>query len=152
MRDGAAALTHHIAKEMNELNLERCKCIPTNTPGADWRCLEALVRDDPSREKFKVRQPAGCRDFARQSERVHRLPMLHFQARLQSSDGMSLHWLLLPDVDMMPLSASPLKSICLCHCRGSPWCPGACPTRLRGTTGGGGCMAAWTGVATSPPV
>jgi DNA (cytosine-5)-methyltransferase 1 len=60
MRDGAAVLTHHIAKEMNELNLERCKCIPTNTPGADWRCLEALVRDDPSREKFKVRRPAGC--------------------------------------------------------------------------------------------
>lgn len=54
MRDGAAALTHHISKEMNELNLERCRCIPTNTPGADWRCLEAIVRDDPSREKFKV--------------------------------------------------------------------------------------------------
>ena len=62
MRDGAAALTHHIAKEMNELNLERCKCIPTNTPGADWRCLEALVRDDPSREKFKVRQPVRVCD------------------------------------------------------------------------------------------
>ncbi len=55
MRDGAAALLDHVAKEMNELNLERCKCIPTNTPGADWRCLEAIVRDDPSREKFKAR-------------------------------------------------------------------------------------------------
>lgn len=53
MRDGATMLRHHISKEMNELNLERCRCIPTNTPGADWRCLEALVRADPSREKFK---------------------------------------------------------------------------------------------------
>lgn len=58
MRDGAAALLDHVAKEMNELNLERCKCIPTNTPGADWRCLEAIVRDDPSREKFKARASA----------------------------------------------------------------------------------------------
>jgi hypothetical protein len=64
MRDGAAALTHHISKEMNELNLERCKCVPTNTPGADWRCLEALVRDDPSREKFKVKLPTEGSPYA----------------------------------------------------------------------------------------
>ena len=30
-------LRDHICKEMNELNLERCRCIPKNTPGADWR-------------------------------------------------------------------------------------------------------------------
>lgn len=57
MRNGAEVLIDHVAKEMNELNLERCRCIPTNTPGADWRCLEALVAADPSREKFKAWRP-----------------------------------------------------------------------------------------------
>ncbi len=31
-------LRDHISKEMNELNLERCKRIP-KCPGADWRSL-----------------------------------------------------------------------------------------------------------------
>ena len=39
---------------MNELNLERCRCIPKEVPGADWRCLEQLVAQDPAREMFKV--------------------------------------------------------------------------------------------------
>lgn len=54
MRNGAPELTDHVAKEMNELNLQRCRCIPTNTPGADWRCLEAIVASDPTRELYKV--------------------------------------------------------------------------------------------------
>ncbi len=39
---------------MNELNLERCRCIPKEVPGADWRCLEHLVAQDPAREMYKV--------------------------------------------------------------------------------------------------
>lgn len=39
---------------MNELNLERCHCIPKEVPGADWRCLEQLVAQDPAREMYKV--------------------------------------------------------------------------------------------------
>ena len=30
-----------------------CRCIPKNCPGADWRVLEAIVKADPSREKYK---------------------------------------------------------------------------------------------------
>jgi DNA (cytosine-5)-methyltransferase 1 len=45
-------ITDHICKEMNELNLERCKCIPKNQPGADWRVLQEIVAADPTREKF----------------------------------------------------------------------------------------------------
>ena len=47
-------LQDHICKQMNELNLERCRCIPKEVPGADWRCLEQLVAQDPSRELYKV--------------------------------------------------------------------------------------------------
>ncbi len=47
-------LRDHICKQMNELNLERCRCIPKEVPGADWRCLEQLVAQDPAREMFKV--------------------------------------------------------------------------------------------------
>ena len=39
---------------MNALNLERCRCIPKNVPGADWRVLQELVAEDPSRELFQV--------------------------------------------------------------------------------------------------
>jgi DNA (cytosine-5)-methyltransferase 1 len=39
---------------MNPLNLERCRCIPKNTPGADWRVLLDIVKNDPAREKFNV--------------------------------------------------------------------------------------------------
>lgn len=47
-------LLDHISKNMNELNLERCRCIPVNTPGADWRVLQQIVADDPSRLLYKV--------------------------------------------------------------------------------------------------
>lgn len=47
-------LRDHICKQMNELNLERCRCIPKEVPGADWRCLEQLVAQDPAREQYKV--------------------------------------------------------------------------------------------------
>jgi DNA (cytosine-5)-methyltransferase 1 len=53
VRGDCTVLTEHISKQMNELNLERCRCIPKNCPGADWRVLEEIVRADPSREKFK---------------------------------------------------------------------------------------------------
>lgn len=39
----------HICKEMSDLNLERCKHIPKNTPGADWRVLLDIVAKDPSK-------------------------------------------------------------------------------------------------------
>ena len=29
-----------------------CRCIPKDVPGADWRTLEQIVKEDPSREKF----------------------------------------------------------------------------------------------------
>ena len=47
-------LHDHISKMMNDLNLERCSNIPKNTPGADWRCLEELVKADPEKSLFKV--------------------------------------------------------------------------------------------------
>lgn len=58
IRGGAGVLQDHICKEMNGLNLERCRCIPKNAPGADWRVLQEIVAADPSREKFQV-WPAG---------------------------------------------------------------------------------------------
>jgi hypothetical protein len=30
------------------------RCIPKDTPGADWRVLLEIVKNDPSREKFNV--------------------------------------------------------------------------------------------------
>lgn len=55
IRGDCTVLRDHICKQMNELNLERCRCIPKNTPGADWRCLEEIVAADPSRVNYKVR-------------------------------------------------------------------------------------------------
>nr|ABD64771.1 Met1 [Volvox carteri f. nagariensis] len=46
-------LRDHMVKQMNELNLERCRCIPRGVPGADWRVLLKIVAEDPSREFFK---------------------------------------------------------------------------------------------------
>eukprot|EP00891_Asterochloris_glomerata_P001829 jgi/Astpho2/1829/fgenesh1_pm.00038_%23_4_t len=42
IRGNCNVLHDHISKMMNDLNLERCRNIPKNTPGADWRCLEEL--------------------------------------------------------------------------------------------------------------
>ncbi|KAK9785341.1 hypothetical protein WJX73_005011, partial [Symbiochloris irregularis] len=53
IRSGARALGDHICKEMNPLNLERCRCIPKGVPGADWRVLQQIVAQDPSREKYQ---------------------------------------------------------------------------------------------------
>ena len=53
VRGSNPALLDHISKEMNELNLERCRCIPKDTPGADWRVLQQIVAADPGRAKFK---------------------------------------------------------------------------------------------------
>lgn len=52
--EAGTPLYDHISKNMNELNLERCRCIPKGVPGADWRVLEEIVKNDPSREKFNV--------------------------------------------------------------------------------------------------
>ena len=54
IRGRATVLRDHICKEMNALNLERCRCIPKNVPGADWRVLQQIVAQDPSREKYEV--------------------------------------------------------------------------------------------------
>ena len=48
-------LRDHISKEMNELNLERCRCIPKLVPGADWRVLQEIVEQHPERTLYKVR-------------------------------------------------------------------------------------------------
>ena len=53
VRGDCSRLTEHISKQMNELNLERCRCIPKNCPGADWRVLEEIVAADPSKAEFK---------------------------------------------------------------------------------------------------
>jgi len=55
VRGEQTVLKDHICKEMNGLNLERCRCIPKDQPGADWRVLQQIVEKDPSREKFQVR-------------------------------------------------------------------------------------------------
>ncbi len=54
IRGECTVLRDHVCKQMNELNLERCRCIPKEVPGADWRCLEQLVAQDPAREMYKV--------------------------------------------------------------------------------------------------
>lgn len=54
IRGDCTVLHDHICKEMNELNLERCRCIPKNTPGADWRVLQEIVAANPERATFKV--------------------------------------------------------------------------------------------------
>lgn len=54
IRGEETELHDHICKEMNALNLERCRCIPKEQPGADWRVLQTIVEEDPSREKFQV--------------------------------------------------------------------------------------------------
>lgn len=56
IRGQETVLRDHICKEMNAMNLERCKCIPKEQPGADWRVLQQIVRDDPSRAMFQVIQ------------------------------------------------------------------------------------------------
>ena len=71
--DTEVVLRDHICKEMNPLNLERCRCIPKNQPGADWRVLQQIVEEDPSREKFEVgtapppRFEWGCRKAVREA-------------------------------------------------------------------------------------
>ena len=59
IRGEETVLRDHICKQMNELNLERCRCIPKEVPGADWRCLEQLVAQDPARELYKVHLTAA---------------------------------------------------------------------------------------------
>jgi hypothetical protein len=54
VRGEQTVLKDHICKEMNGLNLERCRCIPKDQPGADWRVLQQIVDQDPAREKFQV--------------------------------------------------------------------------------------------------
>ncbi|GFR46091.1 hypothetical protein Agub_g7558 [Astrephomene gubernaculifera] len=51
--DADEVVRDHIVKPMNELNLERCRCIPKGVPGADWRVLQQIVAADPSREFYK---------------------------------------------------------------------------------------------------
>ena len=49
---------------MNELNLERCRCIPKLTPGADWRVLQEIIEQHPERTLYKVRCTATHRFYA----------------------------------------------------------------------------------------
>lgn len=62
IRDGATTLLDHISKEMNELNMERCRCIPKLTPGADWRVLQEIVEAHPERTLYKVGDALVCRE------------------------------------------------------------------------------------------
>jgi len=52
VRGDCEVLYDHVCKYMNDLNMERCRCIPKNCPGADWRVLEEIVAKDPSRKNF----------------------------------------------------------------------------------------------------
>lgn len=60
IRGEETELRDHICKEMNALNLERCRCIPKEQPGADWRVLQTIVEEDPSREKYQVNIKQFC--------------------------------------------------------------------------------------------
>jgi DNA (cytosine-5)-methyltransferase 1 len=53
IRGSCDTLYDHVSKYMNDLNMERCKCIPKNCPGADWRVLEEIVNKDPSKKLFR---------------------------------------------------------------------------------------------------
>ena len=57
----AQPLFDHISKTMNELNLERCRCIPKGVPGADWRVLKKIVADDrklpADKQKYRWTRP-----------------------------------------------------------------------------------------------
>lgn len=53
IRGSCETLYDHVSKYMNDLNMERCKCIPKNCPGADWRVLEEIVNKDPSKKLFR---------------------------------------------------------------------------------------------------
>ena len=55
IRGSSTVLRDHISKEMNELNLERCRCIPKLIPGADWRVLQEIIEQHPERTLYKVR-------------------------------------------------------------------------------------------------
>ena len=59
---------------MNALNLERCRCIPKNCPGADWRVLLELVAQDPTRELYQARLPAGLVAHAPACSEMESLP------------------------------------------------------------------------------
>lgn len=54
IRGDCTVLRDHISKRLNEINYRRCCCIPKNTPGADWRVLLEIVKQDPSRVTYKV--------------------------------------------------------------------------------------------------
>ena len=58
IRGDMAVLTDHISKEMNELNLIRCKKIPKQ-PGADWRDLPDEKVQARLIETFSVRLMHG---------------------------------------------------------------------------------------------
>ncbi len=64
IRGSSTLLRDHISKEMNELNLERCRCIPKLTPGADWRVLQEIIQQHPERTLYKVRCTATHRFYA----------------------------------------------------------------------------------------
>ena len=52
IRGNCEVLYDHECKEMNDINLQRCRCIPVGVPGADWRTLEEVVAKDPSKKTF----------------------------------------------------------------------------------------------------
>ena len=53
IRGDCEVLYDHECKYMNEINLQRCRCIPAGVPGADWRTLEEIVAKDPSKKIFQ---------------------------------------------------------------------------------------------------
>ena len=53
IRGNCEVLYDHECKYMNEINLQRCRCIPVGVPGADWRTLEEVVAKDPSKKIFQ---------------------------------------------------------------------------------------------------
>eukprot|EP01025_Chloroclados_australasicus_P039559 TRINITY_DN4101_c0_g1_i11.p2 TRINITY_DN4101_c0_g1~~TRINITY_DN4101_c0_g1_i11.p2 ORF type:complete len:340 (-),score=30.56 TRINITY_DN4101_c0_g1_i11:499-1518(-) len=52
IRGSCDVLKDHICKTLDELNYERCKHIP-HDPRSDWRVLLEVVKNDPTKEKFK---------------------------------------------------------------------------------------------------
>ncbi|CAG9466599.1 unnamed protein product [Pedinophyceae sp. YPF-701] len=62
IRGECPRLYDHVSKQMNDLNYTRCRLIPKNMPGADWRALEVWagrVSEDTCVDEEKNKHPMG---------------------------------------------------------------------------------------------
>jgi hypothetical protein len=132
-------------------------CIPKETPGADWRVLLDIVRDDPTKEMYEVRQVGPAQ--APQPRTVMQDLLYSLALRVVSgrSDlasppcGRPHVHVCFPPRCITGMLLTGWLSAAAPVTRVFHWCRPACPTRLHATTAGAACMGAWTWTATSPP-